>query len=57
MAGGNASVFKTAMEGLEELRESCKDGDLLAAAMAVAENGVGYGTSEDRENIIIMVKA
>ena len=54
MTGGGVSVFRTALEGLDELRSIHKDGDLLAAAIAVAENQYGYATGEERENVVLM---
>ena len=57
MANGGISVFKTALEGLDELRSDIRDGDLIAAAISVAESPYGYATSEDRENIILIGSA
>lgn len=51
---GTPSVFRLAIEGLDTLRQSYSDGDLMAASISVAEGATGYGTSEDREVIILI---
>lgn len=54
--GAEASVFTYALEGLGALKEQFSDAELIASASAVAESRSGFGTPEDRDNILIGVE-